>query len=48
MAFQQVALVVVGLMVGRGGEDEEAAVRGGVSLQDCSLARSAVCWAAVA
>jgi hypothetical protein len=48
-AFEEVELAGVGLVVGRGGEDEEAAgVRGAVSAQDCSLMRSSVCWAAVA
>ena len=48
-AFEELPLAGVGLVGGRGGEDEEAAgVRGGVSVQDCCRARSSVCWAAAA
>ena len=48
-AFEEVELAGVGLVIGRGGEDEEAAgVRGGVPAQGCPRARSSVCWAAVA
>ena len=48
-AFEEVELPGVGLVVGGGGEDEEAAgVRGADPAQDCSLIRSSVCWAAVA
>ncbi len=48
-AFEELELAGVGLVAGRGGEDEEAAgVRGGVPAQDCSLMRLSVCWAAVA
>jgi hypothetical protein len=48
-AFEELELAGVGLVAGRGGEDEEAAgVRGGVSVQDCCRARSSVCWAAAA
>ena len=48
-AFEEPKLAGVGLVAGRGGEDEEAAgVHGGVSVQDCCRARSSVCWAAAA
>lgn len=46
--FEEAELAGVGLVVGRGGEDEEAAVGGRGVLQDCSRARSSVCWAAAA
>ena len=48
-AFEELELAGVGLVAGRGGEDEEAAgVRGGISVQDCCRARSSDCWAAAA
>ena len=48
VAFQQPDLADVGLVPGGGGEDEEAAVAGRGLRQDCPLARSEVCWAALA
>ena len=46
--FQQPSLAGVGLVPGGGGEDEEAAVARWALRQDCSRARSLVCWAALA
>ena len=48
VVFEQVALAGVVFVVRRRGEDEKAAVRRRVFFQDCSLTRSAVCWAALA
>ena len=49
-AFEELELAGVGLVAGRGGEDEEeaAGVRRGVSVQGCCRANSSVCWAAAA
>src|SRR5215210_3781390 len=46
--LQQVALAGMGFVPGGGGEDDEVAWAGRVSLQGYSRARSAVCWAAFA
>lgn len=46
--LQQLALADMDLVPGGGGEDEEVAVAGRGLRQDCSPARSVVCWAALA